>query len=246
MPLTKHNHVVTNAKKMISLVNNKEYLISTNSRLIFNEKIKYITEILEKTKIDFTDNEDELESKFWQEHNILDQTDLSEADFEFYTELLESYKDKHKHLPQILYKSLIVSIYSIIETTLSELVKATEINASKKIKYKHLKNNGNEIENYLNYFKLIYDLDLTKPQDILTELKNYADVRNNIVHYNGNLKGDNEGRKSRITKFVEKIKTLEIESNENLFIKDCKFIFDFLDLTNRFGYNLFDNYKIEK
>jgi hypothetical protein len=232
-------------QKMISLVNNREFIITTNSKLIFNEKIKYISEILEKTKTDFTDNEEELEEEFWNEYIIQDQTDLSNDDFEFYTELLESYKDKHKHLPQILYKSLIVSIYSIIETTLSELIKATEKNVNKKIKYKHLKNNGNEVENYLNFFNLIHDLELTNIQDSLNEIKNYADIRNNIVHFNGNLKGDNEGRKSRITKFVKNNKAIEIEPNGNLFIKDCQFVFDFLDLTNRFSYILFENYKIE-
>lgn len=229
---------------MISLIN-QEYIISTNSRLIFNEKIKYISEILEKTKSDFIENDEEIESRFWLEHKIEDQTDLSNDDFEFYNSLLESYKDKHKHLPQILYKSLIVSIYSIIETTLSELIKATELKVSKKIKYKHLRNTGNEIENYLNFFKLIYDLDFTELNEYLEEIKYYADIRNNIVHYNGNLKGDNQGRKSRIKKFIENNKTIEIESNENIFIKDCQFIIDFLNLTEKFSYKLFDNYKIK-
>lgn len=118
---------------MLLLVN-KEYIITTNSRLIFNDKIKYISEILEKTKNDFTESEEELESGFWSKYDIQDQTDLSEDDYEFYFELLESFKDKHRHLPQILYKSLVVSIYSIIETTLYELVKSTEKTVNKKIK----------------------------------------------------------------------------------------------------------------
>lgn len=107
-----------------------------------------------------------------------------------------------------------------------------------------MKNNGNVIENYIKFFNLIYDLDLTIFQNLINELKNYADIRNNIVHYNGNLKGDNEGRVSRIKRFVENEKTIEIESNQNLFIKDCKFIYNFLELANRFSYVLFENYKI--
>lgn len=231
---------------MITLVNKKEYIISVNSRLIFNDKINYISEILEKTKKDFIDNDEELECKFWIEHNVQDQIDLSPEDYEFYTELLETLKDKHKHLPQILYKSLVVSIYSIIETTLSELINSTEDNVSKRIKYKHLKNIGNEIENYLNFFNLVHNLDLTNLKELLDDLKYYADIRNNIVHYNGSLKDDNQGRKNRIRKFVKNDETIEIETNENLLIKNCDFVFKFIDLTERFGYELFNSYKIEK
>jgi len=230
---------------MIILVNNI-YTISTNSRLIFSEKIKYISEILKKTKNDFTESEDELEAKFLIENNISDWTDLSADDYELFTEQLEEYFNKHKHLPQILYKSLIVSIYSIIETTLSELINSTEKIIVKRLKYKHLRNNGNEIENYLNYFNLVHNLDLTSLNDLLIDLKNYADIRNNIVHFNGNLKEDNNGRKERIKKFVKNDNSIEIEKNENIYIKDCDFVFRFLNLTEKFGYEIFNNYKIEK
>jgi len=231
---------------MIILVENKNYIISVNSRLIFNGKINYISEILKKIKNDFIENDEELESKFWLEQNIPDQTDLSSEDFELYTEQLELFTDKHKHFPQILYKSLIVSIYSIIETTLSELINSTENQILKKIKYKHLKNSGNEIENYINYFDLVHNLNLTNLKENLTDLKFYADIRNNIVHYNGNLREDNQGRKERIRKFIKNDKTIEIETNENLYIKDCEFVFKFLHLTEKFGFELFKNYEIEK
>jgi len=230
---------------MIIFDNNKTYTISSSSRYIFRERIKYISEILNKTKSDFIENEDELEEKFLKENNISDWTDLSDDDFELYTELLETYKDKHKHLPQILYKSLIVSIYSIIETTLSELINSTESNIKRKIKYKHLRNSGNEIGNYLNYFNLVHNLDLKDLDELLNDLKYYADIRNNIVHFNGNLKEDNLGRKERIKKFVTNDNSIEIEKNENLFIKDCDFVFKFLKLTERFGYKLFEDYSIK-
>jgi hypothetical protein len=230
---------------MIILVNNI-YSVSSSSLYIFNEKVRYISEILKKTKNDFTENEDILEEKFMIENNISDWTDLSSDDYELYTGQLEEYKDKHKHLPQILYKSLIVSIYSIIETTLSELINSTEKNIVKRIKYKHLRNSGNEIENYLNYFNLVHNLSLTNITELLNNLKNYADIRNNIVHFNGNLKEDNEGRKSRIKKFIKNDKSIEIEENENLYIKDCDFVFRFLDLTEKFSYVFLTNYKIEK
>jgi len=77
-------------------------------------------------------------------------------------------------------------------------------------------------------------------------LKNYADIRNNIVHFNGNLKEDNNGRKERIKKFVKNDNSIEIEKNENIYIKDCDFVFRFLNLTEKFGYEIFNNYKIEK
>ena len=230
---------------MITLVDNK-YIIRVNSRLIFKERLEYITDILNQVSKDLIEDDEELENKFWIENGITDSIDLSKDDYEVFTEQLETFKNKHKHLPQILYKSLVVSIYSVIETTLSELITSTENIVTKRIKYKHLRNSGNEIENYLNYFNLIHNLELTNLNILLSDLKDYADIRNNIVHYNGNLKEDNQGRKQRIKKFVKKDSTIEIESNENLFIKDCQFVFKFLELTEKFGFELFKNYKIDK
>ena len=230
---------------MITLVDEK-HIISVNSRLLFSERLGFISEILKNVSNDFIENEEELENKFWLENGIQDLTDLSKDDFEVFNEQLETFKGKHKHLPQILYKSLIVSVYSIIETTLSELINSTEKKTSKKIKYKHLKNNGNQIENYLNYFDLVHNLEFSNIKKLLKDLKNYTDIRNNIVHYNGSLKDDNQGRKERIRKFVSNDKDIEIESNENLFIKNCDYVIKFISLTEKFGYELFNNYEIEK
>ena len=228
---------------MITLVD-KKHIISVNSKLLFSERLGFISEILKNVSNDFIENEEELENKFWLENGILDQTDLSKDDFEVFNEQLETFKDKHKHLPQILYKSLIVSIYSILETTLSELINSTEKKITKRIKYKNLRNNGNQIENYLNYFNLVHNLEFSNLKKLLKDLKNYTDIRNNIVHFNGSLKDDNQSRKERIKKFVSNDKNIEIESNENLYIKNCDYVIKFISLTEKFGYELFENYKI--
>lgn len=228
---------------MITIIENK-FKVNVNSKIIFRDKLLYISEILTDISKKFNEQEQDVEDKFWFE--IGDITDLSESDYEFHCEQLENLQDKHKHFPQILYKSLIVSIYSVLETTLYELILSTEKTNPKRIKYKHLKANSSEIENYLNYLNLVYEQDFNDMNDLLNDLKCYADIRNNIVHKNGNLKDDIMERKNRIKKFALKIDTIEIEKDEKLFIKDCKFVFDFLDLSEKFGFKLFGLYNIDK
>jgi hypothetical protein len=230
---------------MIKLIENK-YCISVDSRLIFNEKLDYLLEVIKNISKSNLESDEDLETKFWIENGIEDVTDLSPEDFEYYQTNQLSYIEKHKHFPQIQFKSLIVSIYSVLETFLNELTISTEKVIPKKIKYKNLRTVGSEIENYLNFFSLVHNLNFSEMKDILAKIKSFADIRNNIVHKNGNIIADEQGRKNRIKKNIEKNRNIKIEENGQIFIMNEKFLIQLVNLVNDFGFKFYTIFEIEE
>jgi hypothetical protein len=235
--------VVANAE-MIKLRENK-YCISVDSRLVFNEKLNYLLDVIKNISNNHLESEEDLETKFWIENGIEDATDLSSEDFEYYNANLLDYLEKHRHFPQIQFKSMIVSIYSVLETFLNELTVSTEKQIPKKIKYKNLRTVGSEIENSLNFLSLVHNLNFSEIKETLAKLKSFADIRNNIVHKNGNILADEQGRKNRIKKSIEKNKNIRIEENGQLFILNEKFLIQLINLVNEFALNLYEIVEIK-
>ncbi|SFZ92412.1 hypothetical protein SAMN05428642_102709 [Flaviramulus basaltis] len=230
---------------MIKLRDDK-YYISVDSRLVFKEKLDYLLDVIKNISNNHLESEEDLETKFWIENGIEDATDLSSEDFKYYQDNLLAYLEKHKHFPQIQFKSLIVSIYSVLETFLNELTISTEKEIPRKIKYKNLRTVGSEIENYLNFFSLVYSINFSEMKEILAKLKSFADIRNNIVHKNGNIIADEQGRKNRIKKSIEKNKNIKIKENGQLFIMNDKFLIQLINLVNEFGLKFYEIFEIEK
>lgn len=210
--------------------------ISTQTKILFIEKLKYIKHIIEDTSKSF-DRLDQIEDSIWED--IGDITDLSQDNFEYYSTQIESLKNDNKNLPQILYKSLIVSIYSIIETAICDSRISIEKIFEKKIKFKHLKTVGSEIENTINFFELVHNLNFTPVQNHLKTLKIYSMIRNNIVHKNGDLNDENHERLKIIKHYVATSDSIEIIDNSLLSVNQ-KFVTDFLDFSQNFVLDYFD------
>jgi len=136
---------------------NKEFRVELAAILLFKRKCNYLIETIKEITSQFVKNEHEIEEEHWAKTG--DATDLSSDDFEYHSEYLEELLQKHKHLPQILYKSIIVSIYSLLETAINDIIKSVEYEVPKKIKFKHLRTKGSEIENSINFLELVHNLD---------------------------------------------------------------------------------------
>lgn len=220
---------------------NGTYAVSVETKLLFKEKLDYIKGVLDDISSKLLKSENLNEDTYWSE--LGDCTNLNSEDFEFHTSIAIELKHQARNFPQIIYKSLLVSVYSILETTLSEILHFTEMNHSKKIKYKNLKKSGSEIDSIINFFELVHEIEFKSIEKQQNSLKEYANIRNNIVHRNGNLKDENPDRKNKIIKFAQSCTDLNIE-NELLIISNSKFVSDFISFISSFGLDFFDKIKL--
>jgi len=225
----------------MSSVKNKEFKVEIAAKILFKRKCNYLIETITEITSQFVKNEQDIEEEHWTKTG--DATDLSSEDFEYHSKYLEELLEKHKHLPQILYKSIIVSIYSLLETAINDIIKCVEYEVPKKIKFKHLRTKGSEIENFINFLELVHNLDFETIKPCLNKLKPFADLRNNIVHKNGNLKYDNDQRVKNIMTLASQNSSMEI-IDEEVFFKNNLILFQYLKIVESFGYKFFDLVKI--
>ena len=193
-------------------------------------------ETIEEITSQFVKGEQEIEDNYW--NGIGDVIQLNKDDLEFHQESVEDLLERHLHLPQILYKSMIVSIYSLLETTLHDVIKSIENSIPKKIKLKHLRTKGSEIENLIHFLELVHNIEFKNLIGNIRDLKPYADLRNNIVHKNGHLKNESEQRKKSIEVLASKSSSIEIRDDE-LYFKNNLVLYRFLKIVNDFGFKFF-------
>ncbi|MBL1280985.1 MAG: hypothetical protein COA33_011965 [Fluviicola sp.] len=225
---------------MLSKVNNR-YLVSANTKALFNEKLNYIQDIL--NQIEPEPDPSQIENKH-NERNNIDLVDLSPEDFDYHNSEVEMIKTAAKQFPRILHSSIFVSAHSIFEATFSDIRKDVENLDENRIKLKHLKGIGSEISNVLNYFDLVHNLNFSMLDEKLETMKGYSLVRNTIVHQNGNMSKLDDSRKNRLIKFIKSQVCIEIEG-ENIII-DKKFVNDYVNSVLDFGLELFERIQITK
>ena len=219
----------------------EHYIISTNARLLYNRKIDFIRQLTAEVCKKASANET-LEQDYWDELN-LDLLDLKEEDAEFHRDQLEEYLVNHKTLAQIQFYYLFTSIYSVIEVFLFELVTEVEQKKGNKIKLKNLRKDGSDIQHYFNFLNLVYNIEIKNSSEFLKSLKGFADIRNCIIHKNGNLLIEERNRKDRITKAINILEGLEIDEDKIYFVDD-RYIKEFISFANKLGLQLFSDIKL--
>lgn len=221
----------------------EEYLISIESRLAFLKKLNYISKLLSQTTQAVECDLDKVGHDYFTKADF-DPTTLSQEDYEYHTSEIEILKEEASNFPQILYKSLIVSTYSVFETMLNQLRNEVERTIPHRVKFKDLKSTGSEISNFKNFLDVIYNVDFAELKGDYEFFNNYAAIRNNIVHKNGNLQEDNDNRKRSIQKFVNESAAVTIDSKKQL-VFESTFVEGFITFCRRIGLKTIDSIKIK-
>lgn len=112
------------------------------------------------------------------------------------------HQNQYKY-PDIHRKSLIITIFSFLETRLNELCSILEECIELKIKRKDL--NGRGIERAISYLKLVAEFDLEPMNKEVFYVRGVNQVRNQIVHNYGRLPDDD---KHKACIFVTKAENL--------------------------------------
>lgn len=226
---------------MLKKVQN-QYLVSVESRLLYLEKLEYLKRVFSNSVNNISTNIDDIENKYFHELGQ-DLTELNPDDFEYHRSEVANLVHAAKHFPQIVYKSTIVSAYSIFESTLSEIRVDTENQIKSSIKLKQLRPIGNEIENILNYFKLVHQLKFENLKNELTQLKPLIQIRNIIVHQNGLISQLDDLKKNEIKKFITSESNLSLDKYENIEFEN-KFVIKYIEFLEKIGHQIFQQFNI--
>lgn len=217
-------------------------IVSVETKLNFRGKLDYILNVLQESSKNFSADVVEIEEKYYDELGI-DLIDLSNEDYEFHQSHVETLKHDAKHFPQILYKSMLVSSYSVFETTMTDIKINLEKQVVRKIKYKHLKSVGSEIENIFNFLDVVHDNTFSELLMELAKLKDYGELRNIIVHKNGSIKQEDISTKNRIKKIIQNEENIKIDGAENLELSK-EFVESYISFLKKTGEQIFASLSI--
>ena len=145
----------------------------------------------------------------------------------------------HHEYEHLLYHSIFISLYSLLESHLASIARLLESTENKKIKIKDL-NGAGIIDKYRRFLFLIFEIEKAdKELEIWKEFEKFQFLRNRIVHnesYLSNIIGDFP---STIGFQLLKKYPKCVVSEEGLFkITDYKFVEDFGSLIIELSQNI--------
>jgi hypothetical protein len=218
---------------------NKEYIVSSQTRFLYNEKLSYLQAIV--VELDTESDEDLIEDDYYARYDI-EIISLSNEDYEYHNSEVELLRFAKLESNKILHSSLFVSTHSLFEDTFSDIRRCVEELDPSKIKMKQLKSVGSDISNILNYFKLVHGIEFHEHHSMLLTLHDFILIRNTIVHQNGHIFKLDDSRRNKLMKFIAKRANIELKEDSILITK--KFVLSYIKFLNQLGERLFDDIKI--
>ncbi|WP_417800755.1 hypothetical protein [Tenacibaculum sp.] len=196
-------------------------MILQNLKIGYDFRFDPIKAYLESTQEMIISQEKELEKKFrkWNEEHS-ENPEMPDA-FDIYEmEILNS-----SEFPNILNKSVYLTIYSMFENEFTKLCEWCQHSENLSLGPKDLKG-GNYIGQCRNYIIKVLNVNLENLKEQWNKIGNYQQIRNVIAHNNGIVKLTNK----EIPKFVNKTKGISIEQKTSeIQIESIDFLIDFID-----------------
>ena len=135
--------------------------------------------------------------------------------------------------PFMLYNSTFLGLYSFFESTLKDICSTLEKMDLSKLKLSDLARKSDDISQMKKFLTDVIGLNLYELDNVHSQLKDYREVRNLIVHHYSSLKPNKNGRSD--DRFIINDQRLLIdEKNERFVIKDDKYITDFSKLIEEY------------
>lgn len=127
--------------------------------------------------------------------------------------------------------SLFVSSFSEFEVELNRVAVVLQKHIPSRIKIKDFVNKKNDIDNLRKYLDLVHNIQNANSQKpSWTEIDNFREIRNRIVHHLDKIPDDSEkAKKKKVTDFLLKNK-IHIDNDSRFQISISKFLMDFLDI----------------
>jgi hypothetical protein len=200
-----------------SLLEN-EYLYSNPLRRLARpvEGNKKYKEVFDKEEIE----DDSLGHSFAMHESGLDYID-------HYFEIeKEDIKSRYLDFYDLYSKSLLIGIYSLIESKFKEICDVSAESFEKEMKYEHL-DRRDYFQSTINYLKYVIQIPTKTIEAHISQLKNIQYIRNRIVHSESNF---SEAKETTIETILNQYKgELKLE-NDTLIITKSTFIFGLFEL----------------
>ncbi|WP_299628378.1 hypothetical protein [uncultured Tenacibaculum sp.] len=198
-----------------------KFMILRNFKIGYDFRFDPIKAYLESTQEMILTQERELEEKFkkWNEEHS-ENPEMPDA-FDIYEmEILNS-----SEFPNILNKSIYLTIYSMFENEFNKLCEWCQHSEELNLSPKDLKG-GNYIGQCRNYIIKVLNVNLENLKEQWTKIGKYQQIRNVIAHNNGIVKQTNK----EIPKFVDSTQGISIEQKTSeIQIESIDFLIDFID-----------------
>ncbi|MBL7793432.1 MAG: hypothetical protein JNK77_13970 [Saprospiraceae bacterium] len=183
-------------------------------------------------------NIQEIYNRLYEETKIIDEKDrdayASHASgidnlSDWYLKSKDYIERKYRDFFDLYNKSLMIALYSLVESKLKEVCEITAVDFNKKLKYEYL-DSRNYLKTSLIYFDLVIQIPTSLIEPYISYLEEIQFMRNRIIHAESKFSGDNE---NTIQKIVVKSKgALELNkegSVNTLRIRKPEFILDFFE-----------------
>ncbi|WP_416147909.1 hypothetical protein ACM26V_16890 [Salipaludibacillus sp. HK11] len=147
-------------------------------KVFFDLKIEDFHNYIETMEDSIESQKSSLEERFNKEsHHITDP----EHKQELYEHMfMDEYESLNKHYPQILRKSLFISLYSFMESELKTIAENVEENTSTNIRLVDISYSGTQ--KYFFYIKNVNNIKIGIDQNTMKKFIKYNSLRNYFVH----------------------------------------------------------------
>ena len=133
------------------------------------------------------------------EENMIADIDSRPDDEEI---LVDLFNREISKLKSYFYHSSIVLVYTLLESSLSHLSEEIKSCTNSKLSLKDLSDN-NLIRKSIRYIELTCNIDLKKEKQLYDRICEYQQLRNQIVHSNSRVKGNNPTAMEKNAKALE-------------------------------------------
>lgn len=127
-------------------------------------------------------------------------------------------------------KSLLMALYSLVESKLKEICSLCTFSFNSKVKYELL-SSKDYLQTSLNYLEFVLDINTESLKPFITKLKTFQLIRNKIAHNDSIFTENDENNIKEIVKSFSGALSLEnLNPNHFLRIKKSSFIISFFEL----------------
>lgn len=206
--------------------------VNNQSFQIYLDEIKQYYETL-KSQIENLQNDLNTKiNKFKAESNTNEHTES------IFDEICEQYKMNEDTIKRYFRYSVVIQVYTLIESRLNNICDFLCKHKQEKVSYKDLSGNGSH--RALNYLKKVFSISLSEADEDF--IKNTNVIRNVIAHANGDLAEESNEMAKKIKTIVKQTNGLS-DTNNILHISE-EYISDLFKNTIKVFNNIYE--KIEK
>jgi hypothetical protein len=159
---------------------------------------------------------------------------VTDFENEHHERFVDEYFNNGMYFPRLLKNSCLITLYSFFEDTLKKFVEiglkmnANEIDLKEKIRKEKKKIKGSDIYRFKMILINNVGLDLSKAEETYMKIEKFREVRNAIVHSQGNIDSIDVKLKIIHSKHIKISSELEILIDQKYLIEFSKLIEEYL------------------